>query len=405
MTDSLSPRVLLISSMSDAEREMRRIGVSEGGVRAMAGKAETVVIKITGANVPTAHIVKQQMLSIGGDAAVARDVLTHGVEQTDILIFGTHVQLRELVQKLSYQPFDLPSMGQQIATLLDSLVPPPHIRLRARHHTLDLAQRVHVMGILNVTSDSFSDGGLYLHPTAALDHAMEMVEEGADIIDVGGQSSRPGSHPIPESEELKRVVPVIERIHEGWSGPISVDTYRARVAEEALKAGASVVNDITAMTAEPSIAEVAARFDAACVLMHMQGTPETMQHRPSYEDLMGEIAFFLRSAIERARAAGIGDDQIVIDPGLGFGKTTEHNLSILRHLPELGVLGRPILVGASRKAFIGKVLDLPLEDRVEGTLATAAYAVAQGARILRVHEVRSVLRTARIVEACLSTPA
>jgi dihydropteroate synthase len=405
MTDLLSPRVLLISSTSDAEREMRKIGVSEGGVRAMAGKAETVVIKIVGANVPTAHIVKQQMLSIGGDAAVAKGVLTHEVDRTDILIMGTHTQLRELAEKLSYQPFDLPSMGQEIAALLDSLAPPPHVRLRARHHTLDLARRVHIMGILNVTSDSFSDGGLYLRPTAAFDHAIEMVEEGADIIDIGGQSSRPGSHPIPESEEMSRVLPVIERIHESWDGPISVDTYRARVAEEALKAGASMVNDITAMTAEPAIADVTARFDAACVLMHMQGTPQTMQHHPSYDELMGEIAFFLQSAIERARAAGIEDDQIAIDPGLGFGKTTEHNLSILRHLPELKVLGRPILVGASRKSFIGKVLDLPVEDRLEGTLATAAYAVAQGARILRVHEVRSVLRTAQMVEACLSTPA
>lgn len=391
--------------MSDAEREMRRIGVSEGGVRAMAGKSETVVVKVAGADVPTAHIIKQQMLSIGGDAAVAKDVLTHAVDRTDILIFGTHHELRELVGKLSYQPFDLPALGQKIAALLDSLVPRPHVRLRARHHTLDLAERVHIMGILNVTSDSFSNGGLYLRPTAALDHAMTMIEEGADIIDVGGQSSRPGSHPISESEEIKRVVPVVERIHEGWNGPISVDTCRARVAEEALKAGASIVNDITGMTAEPATAEVAARFDAACVLMHMQGTPETMQRNPSYDDLMGEIAFFLRSAVEGALAAGIGEDQIVVDPGLGFGKTTEHNLAILRHLPELGVLGRPILVGASRKSFIGKVLDLPVEDRLEGTLATAAYAVAQGARILRVHEVRPVLRTARMVQACLSTPA
>jgi dihydropteroate synthase len=405
MTDSLSPRVLLISSLSDAEREMRRIGVSEGGVRAMAGKAETVTLKITGANVPTAHIIKQQMLSIGGDAAVAKDVLTHAVDSTDILIFGTHCQLHELVQKLSYQPFDLPALGQEIAALLQSLEPRPHLRLRARNSTLDLAERVHIMGILNVTSDSFSNGGLYLRPTAALDHARRMIEEGADIIDVGGQSSRPGSHPIPESEELKRVVPVIERIREEWSGPISVDTYRAAVAEEALKAGASMVNDITALTADPRTAEVTARFDAACVLMHMQGTPDTMQRSPAYGDLMGEIALFLRSAVARALGAGIGEDQIVVDPGLGFGKTTDHNLAILRHLPELHVLGRPVMIGASRKSFIGKVLDLPLEDRLEGTLATAAYAVAQGARILRVHEVEPVIRTAKMVEACLSTPA
>jgi dihydropteroate synthase len=405
MTDSLSPRVLLISSTSDAEREMRRIGVSEGGVRAMAGKAETVVVKISSADVPTAHIIKQQMLSVGGDAAVARDVLTHGVDRTDVLVLGTHIQLSELAEKLSYQPFDLPSLGEKISALLDTLAPRPHLRLRARHHTLNLSERVHIMGVLNVTSDSFSDGGLYLRPTAALDHARVMIEEGADIIDIGGQSTRPGSKPIPESEELERVVPVIERLHEEWKGPISVDTYRARVAEEALKAGAAIVNDITAFTGEPATAEVTARFDAACVLMHMQGTPSTMQRSPAYEDLMGEIALFLQKAAERAVSVGIGEDQIVLDPGLGFGKTTEHNLSILRHLPELAVLGRPILVGASRKAFIGKVLDLPVEDRLEGTLATAAYAIVQGARVLRVHEVRPIRRTARMVEACLSARA
>jgi dihydropteroate synthase len=232
-----------------------------------------------------------------------------------------------------------------------------------------------------------------------------MVGEGADVIDVGGQSSRPGSSEIPEAEELKRTIPVIERVHEEWRGPISVDTCRAKVAEEALKAGASIVNDITAFTAEPAIAQVTARFEAACVLMHMQGTPATMQEDPRYDDLMGQIAQFLSSAIRTAEAAGIGPDQIAVDPGIGFGKTTGHNLAILRHLPELRVLGKPILVGPSRKGFIGRVLDLPVEDRLEGTLAAAAYAVAQGARILRVHDVRPVVRAVKLVEACMSSPA
>jgi dihydropteroate synthase len=308
-------------------------------------------------------------------------------------------------KKLSYQQFGLPDLGERIAATLAALAPKHRLVLRARQHTLDLGKRVHVMGILNVTPDSFSDGGEFLQPSAALEHALEMVADGADIIDVGGQSSRPGSQAIPEDEEIRRTVPIIERIHSEWRGPISVDTSRARVAEEALKAGASIVNDITAFTAEPAIAQVTARFEAACVLMHMQGSPETMQEDPSYDDLMGQIALFLASAIAAATGAGIGDDQIVIDPGIGFGKTTTHNLAILRHLPELKVLGKPILVGPSRKGFIGRVLDLQVDDRLEGTLAAAAYAVAQGARILRVHDVKPVVRAAKLVEACMSSPA
>jgi dihydropteroate synthase len=405
MADVLSPRVVLIASPDDAARELRKIGVSDGGVRAMAAKTQTVVLKVSGASVPLAHILKQQMLSIGGDAAVARGVLTHEVDSTDVLLIGTLAQLGSLVQKLSYQQFGLPELGERVAATLAALAPKSRLVLRARQHTLDLGKKVHVMGILNVTPDSFSDGGDFLQPSVALEHALEMVADGADIIDVGGQSSRPGSQAIPEGEEIRRTVPIIERIHAEWRGPISVDTSRAEVAEEALKAGASIVNDISAFTAEPAIAQVAARFEAACVLMHMQGTPATMQEDPSYEDLMGQIALFLATAIAAATGAGVGDDQIVIDPGIGFGKTTAHNLAILRHLPELKALGKPILVGPSRKGFIGRVLDLQVDDRLEGTLAAAAYAVAQGARILRVHDVRPVARAVKLVEACMSSPA
>ena len=404
MTNVLSPRLLLITSREDAAREMLRIGVCDGGVDAMEGKARTLVIKVADASVPTAHVLKQQMLSLGGDAAVAKDVITHGVDSTDVLIMGTPRQMRGLVSKLSWQPFGLPELGDRISSLLDTLDGPGASVLRAGPHTLDLAERVHVMGILNVTPDSFSDGGEFLRPTAAAEQARRMIDEGADIIDVGGQSSRPGSQPVSEDDELERVVPVIRKVREEWDGPVSVDTYRARVAEEALAAGATMVNDITAFSAEPRIAEVTARAGAAAVLMHMRGTPATMQQDTAYDDLMGELAFFLGAAVDRALAAGVGDDQIAIDPGTGFGKTTEHNLAILRRLPELAVLGRPILVGPSRKSFIGNILDLPVEERLEGTLATVAYAVVQGARILRVHDVRPTVRVARMVEACISSP-
>lgn len=405
MTDVLSPRILLIDSREDAAREMRKIGVCDGGIDAMEGKSRTLVLKVAGASIPAAHVLKQQMLSIGGDAAVAKDVITHQVDSTDVLIMGTPNQIRDLVQKLQWQPFSLPELGTDIANLLDTLSERKRRILRARDHRLDLGTKARIMGILNVTPDSFSDGNSYTTPSSAVDRALEMVDEGADVIDVGGQSSRPGSRPVSEDEELARVIPVIERLRESWQGPISVDTYRAGVAETALAAGASIVNDITAFTAEPRIAEVTASAGAACVLMHMKGTPADMQSDPRYGDLMGEIAEVLGAAVKRAEEAGIGTDQIAVDPGIGFGKTTEHNLAILRHLPELAVLGMPILVGPSRKSFIGKVLDLPVEHRLEGTLATAAYAVAQGANILRVHDVRPVVRAVRMIEACMSSPA
>lgn len=403
MSKVLSPRAILVSSLDDAAREMEKIGVSPGGVRAMAGKCRSVIIKVADANVPTAHILKQQMLSLGGDAAVARDVLTHGVDTTDILLIGTHAQMRELTVKLAWQPFDIPALGESIARLIEMLEAKRSPSLVACGRELALDERVQIMGILNVTPDSFSDGGHYLQPSEALARALEMVAEGAHIVDVGGQSSRPGSTEIPQEEELKRVIPVVAALSAEWDGPISVDTYRARVAEAALEAGACIVNDITAMRTEPEIGRVVSDHGAACVLMHMQGTPADMQESPAYSDLMGEIACFLGDAIERAVAAGIREDAIVIDPGIGFGKTARHNLEILRRLPELAVLGKPVLVGPSRKAFIGKVLDLPVDDRLEGTLAAAAFAVVQGARILRVHDVRPVARASKIVEACLST--
>jgi dihydropteroate synthase len=260
------------------------------------------------------------------------------------------------------------------------------------------------MGILNVTPDSFSDGGRYQNAGAALERALQMVQEGADIIDVGGQSSRPGSEPVTAEQEMARAVPVIGALAQEWGGPISIDTYRSSVARAALDAGATIVNDIAAMAGDAQMADLVARSGAGVVLMHMRGTPSDMQDDPSYEDVVGEIALYLQDAVGRAVDAGIPEERIAVDPGIGFGKTSVHNLAILRRLPELGVLGRPILVGTSRKAFIGKVLDLPVEERLEGALATAAYAVAQGARILRAHDVRPTARVARMVEACINAP-
>ncbi len=271
--------------------------------------------------------------------------------------------------------------------------------LRLGRYTLERGKRTYLMGILNVTPDSFSDGGLFLDPGRACEHAHRMVEEGADLIDVGGESTRPGAFPVPLEEELKRVLPVIKRLSKELKVPLSVDTYKAEVAEAALGEGADLVNDIGALRLDPRMASVVARAKAGVVLMHMKGSPRTMQENPTYEDLIGEVLTFLRTQVEVAEGAGIEPSAILVDPGIGFGKRVEHNLQLLKRLSEFQVLGKPILIGPSRKSFIGAVLKLPLEERLEGTAAAVAAAVLNGAEVVRVHDVRPMARIVRMIDA------
>ena len=247
-----------------------------------------------------------------------------------------------------------------------------------------------LMGIVNVTPDSFSDGGRYLDPRVAVDHALSLVNEGADIIDVGGESTRPGADPVAGDEELRRVIPVIEGIRLQSSVPISIDTAKSQVARLAIEVGADMINDISAGCFDPAILDVAAREGVPICLMHMKRTPRTMQINPHYEDLMGEIRSFLQEAIKRARARGI--EKVIIDPGIGFGKTAQDNVVILRRLSELAGFGSPLLVGPSRKSFIGKMLGLDVDKRLEATLASLAVAVEGEASILRVHDVGAARR-------------
>ncbi|HXF73289.1 MAG TPA: dihydropteroate synthase [Actinomycetota bacterium] len=259
-------------------------------------------------------------------------------------------------------------------------------------------ERTLVMGILNVTPDSFSDGGLFLDPEAAVAHARRMVEEGADIVDVGGESTRPGSDPVPPEEERKRVLPVIEALAPELEVPISVDTRRAEVAAAALEAGASIVNDVTA-GADPDMFAVVRDAGAGMVLMHMKGEPKTMQRDPRYDDVVAEVRAYLAARLDAAARAGIDAERLCVDPGIGFGKTLEHNLLLLRHVDALVDLGRPVLVGPSRKSFIGTLLDLPPDQRVEGTLGAVCWAAARGAHAVRVHDVREAVRALRVVDA------
>lgn len=273
------------------------------------------------------------------------------------------------------------------------------LTLRWSSRILDLGRRTHVMGILNVTPDSFSDGGRYLDRDKAVDHGLSMARDGADIIDVGGESTRPSAEKISSDEELDRVISVIERLCREVTIPVSIDTYKSAVAREALKAGASMINDISALRFDPQMAGVAAKAGVPVILMHMKGTPETMQSNPTYEALIPEILDFLRDAMDRATNAGIRRDLILVDPGIGFGKTFDDNLKIIRDLSQFASLGRPILLGTSNKAFIGHILNKELQERDIGTMATVAVGVLNGAHLVRVHDVKKAVETVKMVDA------
>ena len=267
---------------------------------------------------------------------------------------------------------------------------------------MNLSSRTHIMGALNVTPDSFSDGGKFLKLEDAVRQGMKMAVEGADIIDVGGESTRPGSDPVSIQEELARVIPVIRSLSKRIDVPISIDTYKAKVAKEALDTGAQMINDISALRFDPEMKKVACEFEAPIVLMHIKGTPKNMQKDPWYEDVISEITEYLRQSIQMAQKAGIDKEKIIIDPGIGFGKRLEDNLNVLKNLKKFSILECPILIGCSRKSFIGKILDLPIDERLEGSLASLAVAVMNGANIVRVHDVKESKRVVRLVDAILN---
>ena len=268
-----------------------------------------------------------------------------------------------------------------------------------------LGPRTWLMGVVNVTPDSFSDGGLYFDAGPAVARGLELASEGADILDVGGESTRPGSLPVPEDEELRRVIPVIGALRKRTEAFLSVDTTKASVARAALDAGADIVNDTSAFRFDPAMAGEVARSGAAAVLMHMKGRPLTMQDAPRYDDLLGEVAGFLGDRLRLAEAAGIPRERVIVDPGIGFGKTFEDNLVLIRRQEAFHALGRPLLMGFSRKAFLGRILGLPPDRRLEGTIAAAVLSVERGAHILRVHDVGPVARAVRAAEAMLGAAA
>ncbi|MCX5703579.1 MAG: dihydropteroate synthase [Candidatus Omnitrophica bacterium] len=404
-------RILQVNHPQDIKQIMRAIGVDPYGIEIMLPKSLTYLIRINSLSNITANILKQEMLSLGADAAVARGALTGKSKKTDCLLMGNLAQFSRLKQKLALQPFGLDKLAGELSGALANYQS-ERFTLDLGRYKLNLGLRTYLMAILNLTPDSFSGNGLYAAQYAIrnthdairarqdyiVNRVEQLIKDGADIVDVGGESSRPGARPVSVKEELNRTIPAIKALTKKIKVPISIDTYKPEVAKAALDNGAVMVNDITALR-NPKMAKVVSRYKAPVVIMHMQGSPRTMQKKPHYLSLIDEIIEYLDRAINRAQAGGIDRDKIIIDPGIGFGKSAEHNLEIIKRLKDFKVLGRPILVGPSRKAFIGKVLNAQPDERVFGTISASLLAAKSGAKILRVHDVKEVKQALRVFEA------
>lgn len=280
----------------------------------------------------------------------------------------------------------------------------PSVIWKCRDRRIDVTARPLIMGVLNVTPDSFSDGGRFLDPADAVARGLAMVADGADILDIGGESSRPGAAPVAEAEELRRVLPVVRALAEQTDVLLSVDTTKAAVAEAALSCGAHIINDITALTGDPGMADVARRHGAGVVLMHMQGTPRTMQQHPAYGDVVAEVAGYLRARVAALAGEGLASETMAVDPGICFGKSVDHNLALLAGLSSLVALGRPVVVGVSRKSFLGKLTGREVGDRLAPSLAALALAVREGAHIARVHDVKESCDAARVAAMFKAAP-
>lgn len=365
----------------------------------MAPKAELCLVRVDKQPIFAANILKQETLALGADTAVSRDALTGKVKFTDCLIMGTLAQYKLLCEKLKRQPYGLKRVADEIRDGLVNYLRDDFI-LDAGRYTLNLNTHTHIMGIMNLTPDSFSGNGL-LRDTDVAGYAQRLVDEGADILDIGGESSRPGARPVSLKEELQRVIPAIKRIRKKVKIPISVDTYKAEVARQALDSGANIINDITALSGDSQMVRIIKHYRCGLVLMHMKGRPRGMQRNPRYGDLLDEIINYLRKAIDTAQDSGIDFEKIIVDPGIGFGKTLEHNLRIIQSLAQLKILGRPILLGTSRKSFIGKITGSPVTERLSGSLSSNCLSVINGARILRVHDVKETKQALSVLDSIL----
>jgi dihydropteroate synthase len=363
-------------------------------------EAGSMAVSIHGLTTQQQAVVRDFVRALDGGISISFQPTRDGKEARLTASPERLQQLPEAFRTNEHIPPDLPAALQ---SLLDNYLRTDQ-RVSCKGQVLDLGSRTHIMGILNVTPDSFSDGGRHADTARAITQARLMAAQGADIIDVGGESTRPGAEPVSEDEELRRIIPVIERLASELTIPISVDTYKSRVARKALEAGASIVNDVSGLRFSLDMAGIVAEYGAAVVIMHIKGTPRDMQQDPVYTDVVAEVKSYLADSIALAVQAGVNPESILVDPGIGFGKTLEHNLTLLNRLGELRGLGCPILLGTSRKKFIGTVLGIAEADRrQEGTAATIVLGIERGARVMRVHDVAQMVKVARMTDAVLRT--
>ena len=390
------PQVMALRDVDEVRRLLAGMRVSAAGMEIMDKKALFRVVRIKGLDPRAASILKQEMLSRGGEVATSREVYEMKGRTADCLVMGTLAQYERLLPKLRAQAFGLRPLADAIAAALgnrDSHRP-------VCHPGLDLSCRPRVMGIVNVTPDSFSDGGDAFHTAAAVAMGVRLAGEGAAILDVGGESTRPGADPVSPEEESARVIPVLQALVPCVDVPLSVDTYKASVAARALEAGAFMVNDISALRMDPEMVAVVRDADCPVVLVHMLGEPRNMQVDPQYEDVVDDVYRFFVERLTWAIDRGVKEENLLIDPGIGFGKNLAHNLTLLQNLGSFRSLGRPVVLGASRKAWLGRVLDLPeAKDRVAGTVATTVVAALQDVDVVRVHDVRANVEAVRVLRA------
>ncbi len=384
-------------TLNELRNEFSKLSVDSYGAKIMIPKGIFRIVKIENIASVSANVIKQQMLSNGGDVAVSKGSIDGSKKRTDCIIMGTEKQYQELIKKLKLQPWGLSEVSDKIKESL--------VRFNNKTSSISLARgkisfgkRTQIMGVVNITPDSFSDGGKFLDLNSAIEQVYKLVDQGADIIDVGGESSRPGSSNVRINEELKRVIPVIKKVRKKIKVFISIDTCKSEVARQAFDSGVDILNDISSLSYDSKMAKVLSEYKALVILMHMKGTPKTMQNAPEYRDVISEIYDYFEKKIFLAVEKGINRDKIIIDPGIGFGKKVEDNIEIFRRLREFKSLGRPILIGSSRKSFIGDILKKTTDERLYGSLGSYACAIMNGADILRVHDVSEARDLVRVVD-------
>ncbi|HTW40587.1 MAG TPA: dihydropteroate synthase [Thermoplasmata archaeon] len=392
-------RVLEWERLDEIAREIERTESDPEGVGIMTRKGRIFPVRLDGVSLKASPLLKQEVLSVGGDAAHARGIADHSVAASPVVLLATWGQYRRLLPKLRRQPFRLTELADEVDRALRAYVAHGPRTIAGPHRSLVVGDRPRVMGVVNVTPDSFSDGGRFAEPAAAIEHAIALAREGASVLDVGGESTRPGATPVSAEVEWRRVGPVLAGLAGATDVPISIDTRHAEVAERAIDAGADLVNDVEGLRSE-AMRRVVARSGAAAVVMHMRGTPATMQQDLAYRDVRAEVYRALADATDAAVADGVPPDHLLVDPGLGFGKSAEQSLELLVHAGEFRSLGYPVVVGPSRKSFLGTLLpEGAAADRLEAGLAAAVIAAERGAALVRTHDVRATVRALAVVAA------